>query len=384
MNNKIFYWSPFIDKVATVKSVINSAHSLAKYDKNYKPVILNTLGEWNDYKEELYNKNINLEYLTDLNLLNNRKNKSGFLKSRMLYFHIIYKLIYPCFKFFKKNTDNYLMIHLITSLPLILSIFIKKKPKIILRVSGLPKFNIFRKFLWKIALRNVHIIFCPTQATKIHLNKMFNGNKKKIFLLRDPIINVSEIKSKIVQQEKVFEKNYCVSIGRLTKQKNHLFLLKAIKKLYDQQKIDKKIFIIGEGERKKDLEKFIFENDLHNLVKIIGFKKNIFPILSNAEALISVSLWEDPGFTLVEAGYVNTNVISSDCQNGPQEILDYGKNGYLFKTNSIDDFIDKYLKFQNNSKKINNEKKLKLKKVVKHFTLFRHYNTFVKNLNVIQ
>ena len=382
MNNKIFYWCPFIDKVATVKSVINSAYSLSKYDKNYQPVIINTLGEWNNFSTEIINRNIYLENLTNLNLLNKRKLKPGFFRSRILYFQIILKLFYPCFKFFKKNTNNYLMIHLITSLPLFLSIFMKKKPKIILRVSGLPKFNIFRKFLWKIALHNVDILFCPTLATKIHLSKIFSKYEKKIFLLRDPIINVSEIKNKIAQKEKLFEKDYCVSIGRLTKQKNHLFLLKAIKKLHDQCKMYKKIFIIGEGEKRKDLEKFIIENNLTQVIKIVGFKNNIFPILSNAEALISVSLWEDPGFTLIEAGYVNTNVISSDCQNGPQEILDYGKNGYLFKTNSIDDFIDKYLKFQNNSKKINNEKKLKLKKVVKNFTLFRHYNTFIKNLDV--
>ena len=36
MNNKISYWSPFIDKVATTKSVINSCYSLKKYSRNFK------------------------------------------------------------------------------------------------------------------------------------------------------------------------------------------------------------------------------------------------------------------------------------------------------------------------------------------------------------
>ena len=33
------------------------------------------------------------------------------------------------------------------------------------------------------------------------------------------------------------------------------------------------------------------------------------------------SLWEDPGFVLIEASYSNTTIISSDCENGPKEIL---------------------------------------------------------------
>ena len=32
---------------------------------------------------------------------------------------------------------------------------------------------------------------------------------------------------------------------------------------------------------------------------------------------------EDPGFVLAEAGASNTNIISSDCPNGPKEIIQH-------------------------------------------------------------
>ena len=35
-NTEIFFWSPFIGKVGTVKNVINSAYSLVKYQKKKK------------------------------------------------------------------------------------------------------------------------------------------------------------------------------------------------------------------------------------------------------------------------------------------------------------------------------------------------------------
>ena len=61
MANKIFYWCPFIDKVGTVQAVINSAHSIAKFDRNYKPIILNTVGEWDDYRADILKKNIQIK-----------------------------------------------------------------------------------------------------------------------------------------------------------------------------------------------------------------------------------------------------------------------------------------------------------------------------------
>jgi len=54
---KVMYWCPFISKVATVKSVINSAVSLKKFSKEkYKPLILNVVGEWNKKKIKQYSR----------------------------------------------------------------------------------------------------------------------------------------------------------------------------------------------------------------------------------------------------------------------------------------------------------------------------------------
>ena len=103
MINKIFYWCPFIDKVATVKAVINSAHSIAKYDKKYKPIILNTVGEWDNYETDIYKKNIQIENLTDSKILNTNNITKGFINSRVLYFKIIFRLIFPLINFLKKK-----------------------------------------------------------------------------------------------------------------------------------------------------------------------------------------------------------------------------------------------------------------------------------------
>ena len=58
-----------------------------------------------------------------------------------------------------------MIIHLLTSLPIILFICFNFKTKLILRVSGLPKLNFFRKYLWKLINKKIHKVTCPTQQT---------------------------------------------------------------------------------------------------------------------------------------------------------------------------------------------------------------------------
>ena len=53
---KIFYWCPFIDKVATVKAVINSCEGLKKYTDHKIPVIIDAVGEFEEYEELLKKK----------------------------------------------------------------------------------------------------------------------------------------------------------------------------------------------------------------------------------------------------------------------------------------------------------------------------------------
>ena len=47
---KVYYWSPFISKVATASSVIRSAESLKKYSKqNISVSLIDAIGEWDQY-----------------------------------------------------------------------------------------------------------------------------------------------------------------------------------------------------------------------------------------------------------------------------------------------------------------------------------------------
>ena len=95
---KVYYWSPFISRVATVRAVIRSAESLKKYSKNaYEPYIINSVGEWFEYESELKDKNIKLINFSKSNLIKNKKYQ-GYINSRLLYWYIFFKTFFSVIK----------------------------------------------------------------------------------------------------------------------------------------------------------------------------------------------------------------------------------------------------------------------------------------------
>ena len=367
---KVFYWCPYLSHVATIKNVINSAISLTKYNKKYQISLLETIGEWQFAKNDLLTNNIQIEKLTKLNI---HSHITGYLKSRFYLLCLFLINFYPLVKLLKKEKPNFIIIHLLTSLPLLVLFFYKFETKFILRISGLPKLNFLRKFLWKIISKKIYLVTCPSNETLMDIEKMNIFEKKKLILLEDPIINISEIQNKKKNIDiKNNDEEFYLNIGRLTTQKNQKLLIKFFK---DQIIEDKNLllYIVGDGEKKDELKKMISKYQLEKNIFLLGYKNNIYNYLMKSKALISSSLWEDPGAVMIEAAFCNIPIISSDCKNGPKEFLMNSQAGYLYESNNINSLKTQFIKFKNDNKKIVNSKILLAKINSKNYTLFNHF-----------
>ena len=271
---------------------------------------------------------------------------NGFIRSRIKYLLIFILSFNSLKKLIQKHEPDYLIIHLITSLPLFLNLLFKFKTKFILRISGMPKLNIPRYLFWKFALKKVDKITFPTKETMNYFKKLNIVNENKLFLLYDPILDIKEInikKKEKLNDQILNSKKYFISIGRLTKQKNFVFLIDFFKEIiFKNPKVN--LVIIGEGEQKKYLSDLISKFNLNNNIHLLGYKENVFKYFYNSEAFILSSLWEDPGFVIVEAIACNKLVISSDCSSGPKEIISNDK-GILFKSDTKTDFLKQFSKY---------------------------------------
>ena len=265
----------------------------------YDPSIINFFGEFNQFEKKIKERNINLINYLRFNLSNLLPYK-GKIKSRISFIILFMLGFMPLLKTLKKNKPDYIIIHLITSLPLILLLFFNFETKFILRISGYPRMNFFRKLLWKLTLKKIYLITCPTLNTLEHIKSLDLIESSKLKLLYDPIIDIKEINNKIY--EEINLNNYFLSVGRLTKQKNFLFLCKAFKELIKENK-ELKLVIAGKGEEETNIKRFIAKHNLEKNIILVGHVQNIYPYFKKSNGFILTSLWEDPGFVLIEASY---------------------------------------------------------------------------------
>ena len=270
---KIFYWSPFLSNIATVDAVTKSINSILTYDKykKFKPYIIDATGEWDLKKHKV--SNINIIKLYNKNYFKNLP-KGGYFKSRISQTLIFLLNFIKLKKLIKKENPEFFIAHLIISLPLLIFTLFNLKSKLIIRISGTPKLNFIRKFVWSMCSRGVYKVTCPTITT---YNKLINLRvfpKEKIIILHDPIISARDIVEKKREpiDIKFRDNNYLIGVGRLTKQKNFEILIKAFNQII-RKDTKTKLLILGEGEQMLKLNELIIKLNLEKKSTFIRISK---------------------------------------------------------------------------------------------------------------
>tara|TARA_X000000950_G_scaffold286617_1_gene396078 strand:+ start:64 stop:1209 length:1146 start_codon:yes stop_codon:yes gene_type:complete len=380
MRQNLFYWGPFIDdNIGTKKAIFNSALSVNKFSKKYKSTIINSIGEWDDDQKN------NLVNFLDLHNKDYKKlPRFGFIRSRISFIIIFIKCFWKLKKVLNKEKPEYLIVHLMTSIPFVLFLLFRFKTKILFRVSGKPKLNFLRKILWKLVSKNISLVFCNTaeQRNEIIGEKIFSEEKIKV--LYDPVFSISEVLKERSHKEhdNNFKRNNIIMVGRLTKQKNFEIFIKASEQLYRDNLLKCNTYIFGSGEDRDKLQKLIKLHNLEKNIFLMGNKKNIHKYFSMSKAFVLTSLWEDPGFVLIEAALNNVPIISSDCKSGPKEIIVDNNGGFLFQNNNVEDLKKKLVEFINTDKNEIRKKITVSKKNIRKYSLFRHFKLMENYINI--
>lgn len=119
-------------------------------------------------------------------------------------------------------------------------------------------------------------------------------------------------------------------VGRFSKQKDQLTLIKAMKGLQNNVHL----LLIGEGPLKDTIQKEVQVNSLENNVHFLGFRNDIEEIFKSVEVIILSSNWEGFGLAAVEGMASGKPVIASDVP-GLSKVVKHA--GILFeKGNSLE------------------------------------------------
>ena len=129
--------------------------------------------------------------------------------------------------------------------------------------------------------------------------------------------------SKDVKKEKL---TVCM-VGRLNGQKRYDRALRVVKRLKEDG-LDFVLWILGEGELKQEIEMLIVEYGLEDVVLLKGFVSPSYPLIAQADLLLSTS--DSEGFSLVvaEAFCLGIPVVSTKTA-GPVELIGNSEYGIL-------------------------------------------------------
>ena len=131
-----------------------------------------------------------------------------------------------------------------------------------------------------------------------------------------------------------------LSTGRLYGAKDYPTLIRAFARL--RQLREARLLILGSGkndaetaQRRAELMELASELGVSADLDLPGFVPNPFPYMARAAVFVLSSLWEGFGNVLVEAMACGCPVVSTDCPNGPAEILDHGRYGTLVAVGDV-------------------------------------------------
>ncbi|MBN2190632.1 MAG: glycosyltransferase family 4 protein, partial [Candidatus Aureabacteria bacterium] len=123
------------------------------------------------------------------------------------------------------------------------------------------------------------------------------------------------------------------TIGRISPEKGHIYLLKAAKEVCRTRR-NVKFIIIGDGPVKKELERWVFKNNLSDRIIFTGSIEEIKEVLSVFDIFVLPSQKEAFGLSLLEAMACGKAVIATDI-GGIPSIVENDKLGVLIKPRNI-------------------------------------------------
>lgn len=129
----------------------------------------------------------------------------------------------------------------------------------------------------------------------------------------------------------------CIAIGRFNTAKDYPNLIHAFKQVHAKHRAVK-LYIIGDGILRSEIEQLIIDLNLSEVIFLMGVQHNIVQWLNMSDLLILSSAWEGFGLVVAEAMSCERVVIATDC-GGVKEVV--GDTDFLVPPQQSQQLADK-------------------------------------------
>ena len=196
-----------------------------------------------------------------------------------------------------------------------------------------------KKFAWSY-LKWLYSHFDLVTAPSIHTQSRLARHGIETEVLPSPIDtdlfkSNSKAGASVKKELGVGKKKIILSVGRVVKEKNFDFILRAAKRMRGE---NVKFVIVGKGPYLEHLKQEVQRLGVANKFQFVGFittKKKLIDYYNAADAFVFASKFETQGLTLLEAFACGKPAAVLEG-TAMEEIIRNGKNGYLFSEDDRD------------------------------------------------
>ncbi len=177
-----------------------------------------------------------------------------------------------------------------------------------------------------------------------NLNQFY---KEKLKKYKCKTLYIPNVLKEIPKSKSSLKKKNLITVGRLSIEKGYLDLLKIFNNI--KEKCDWNLDIVGDGDERKNLEKFIRENNLEKRVTLHGYKNSndVNKLMQNASIYIMTSYTESFGIVLLEAMSNKLPCLAFSSAEGAREIISNNIDGFLIKNRNFKSMESHILKLIN-------------------------------------
>ena len=264
--------------------------------------------------------------------------KNGKRKSRFKVINVFRKII-NYRKYITKTNPDIIICLLYPSI--LYTLFISKRILVIGSERSSPKHlkNIIKRIVRFFLFLSVDGMIFQTERARSYYSKMIYS---KGIVIPNSVgnLNIDHANKHVSNKE-----NKIVAVGSFKPEKDYFTLIKAFKlvtKAYPEVILE----IYGEGPLRPKIELLIRQLDLTNNVFLMGKHRDAILKIKSARCYVLSSISEGMPNSLMEAMAIGLPCVSTDCENGPRELITHGVNGFLAPVGdhkAISDYIIRIL-----------------------------------------
>jgi glycosyltransferase involved in cell wall biosynthesis len=208
----------------------------------------------------------------------------------------------------------------------------------------------------KMCTRLSHRVIAVSEHTAEHLIETEGAPREKIEVVLNGIdfdrvqVSGDDAREKIRKEFDADDSHLILIAARFHPEKGYYYLFDAVPILKEKVKKPFKLLIGGRGGFEKDFRDYVTRLQCDDVVRFLGFRKDIADLMTGVDLFVLPSLAESFGLVLTESIYLGTPVVATRV-GGIPEIVEDGVDGILVPPANHEALADTIADLLNNEEK---------------------------------